>query len=373
MLTTTSEHPVANRTGGPTQRSETVPAMWLEDFQIEAVPADTKWAFVTRNVPTDQVVQIRPMTERVPQPGDLVLAEVRKIAQHTRIQLRDGRRSRLYPGDKVIVAYGNRYAPDQFEAVVPGDLDECHLVAAGGVAARAVSKHASLKWPTSLRPEGFCLNARGDTVNLSQYAICASHRVSGQHKPVIAVLGTSMNSGKTTTVASLVKGLGRSGCRVAALKATGTGSGNDLWAYEDAGATLALDFTDAGHPSTFKVARTEIERCLGHLLTSAHADQRIDIIVVEIADGLLHNETSELVVSNTFKRHVDHVLFAAGEAMGALAGVQTLHRLDVTPLALSGVVSASTLAATEAHRATGLPVLTKRDLESGNIAGVLGL
>lgn len=345
----------------------------INDYHMEPVPVATKWSFITRNIPIEDIARVDTIVDRSPQPGDLILAEVQKIAQHTRIQMRDGRRSQLYPGDKIIVTYGNRYAPDQFEAVVPDSLDECHLVAAGGIAAKAVSKHCGLKWPTTIQPQGFCLNADGRVLNLADYAVSGNKSPISQRKPVISVVGTSMNSGKTTTMASLARGLTRGGYRVAAIKATGTGSGNDLWAYEDAGARLTLDFADAGFPSTFKVPHEQIKRCFLDLVSSAQARTDIDVILVEIADGLLHFETTELISSIEFKSTVDHVLFAAGESMGAVAGARTLESLGIQALAISGVVSASSLASLEAESATGLPVITKAELESRYVKTALGL
>src|SRR5262249_55987975 len=52
----------------------------------------------------------------VPQSGDVVLAAVGEIGQHKALELTTGRRSDLFPGDEMLLAYGSRYAPDQFEA-----------------------------------------------------------------------------------------------------------------------------------------------------------------------------------------------------------------------------------------------------------------
>jgi hypothetical protein len=46
--------------------------------------------------------------------GDLVFGEIIKIGQHKSIQLAQGRASQAYPGDLVVLACGDRYAPDQF-------------------------------------------------------------------------------------------------------------------------------------------------------------------------------------------------------------------------------------------------------------------
>ncbi len=340
-------------------------------FEVERLPASAKWSFVTRNVAEDDISHAAMLPEHTPAPGDLILARVTKIAQQTRLQLRSERRSQLYPEDKVVVAFGNRYAPDQYEAEVPRDLDSCHLVAAGGIAAKALSKHCKLKWPTALRPEGYCIGFDGRVVNLRDYCLPESPLPSAQPTPVIAVLGTSMNSGKTTTAGALVKGFTAAGYRVAAIKVTGTGSGNDLWTYADCGAELILDFTDAGHPSTYKVPQAEIQACFHRLLASVDANPAIDMAVVEVADGLLHGETAELVASPLFKQRVDHVLFAAGEALGAVAGVERLKALDIRPIAISGLLSASRLASSEAELETGISVLTKARLEAAQIADLL--
>lgn len=333
------------------------------------VPACAKWSYVTRNVDPAAIQAAEVLRDHVPQAGDLILAQVERIAQHTRIQLSSGRRSQLFPGDHVVVAYGNRYAPDQFEAEVPENLDHCHLVASGGIAARALSKYGRLKWPTTLKPAGYLLDVERRVLNLARFSRATDIEID--HRPLIAVAGTSMNAGKTTAVAALVKGLSQAGHRVAAVKVTGTGAGNDMWAYEDAGAAVTMDFTDAGYPSTYKLAAGDIEDCYRRLVATVSARADVDVVVVEIADGLLHAESMNLLVSDLFRSSCRHLLFAAGEAMGAMAGVQMLRAADVPVVGVSGVLSASRLASREAEAATGLPVYTRAELESADIGKIL--
>src|SRR5262245_33095466 len=76
------------------------------------------WAFTTRRVPRGAVSKIiRDASE--PKAGDLLLARVDAIGFHTNLQLPDGRRKHLFVGDEIVLVYGNRYAPAQFEAIVP--------------------------------------------------------------------------------------------------------------------------------------------------------------------------------------------------------------------------------------------------------------
>jgi hypothetical protein len=105
----------------------------------------------------------------VPQAGDVVLGRVVKLGQHVAIQLADGRRASLFEGDEILVAYGDRYAPDQFEAEVPDNLGLTHLIAAGGLAGTVLSAHSSMKAPTLIQPLGLLTDARG-VVNLRRCA-----------------------------------------------------------------------------------------------------------------------------------------------------------------------------------------------------------
>jgi hypothetical protein len=69
-----------------------------------------KAAFTTRRVNLKAAVTLV-RQEATPQAGDLVLAKVNRIGQHQRIELVNGRRARLFVGNEIVVAYGNRYTP----------------------------------------------------------------------------------------------------------------------------------------------------------------------------------------------------------------------------------------------------------------------
>ena len=326
--------------------------------RLQARIALAKRAFTTRTVDLGEAVRMV-RSGRRPEAGDVILARVTQLGQHRRIENVHGRRGDLYVGDEIIVAYGNRYAPDQFEAYVPEDLGPCHLVAGGGVAAREASRHAGIKAATRIEVIGALIGADGQAINLARFAPLAPSRLRPPR--VIAVVGSSMNAGKTTTVAGLVHGLTRAGFRVGAAKLTGTGSGGDLWSMRDAGAAASADFTDAGHASTFGVAPEELGRVTQALL--AHlAEQGSDIAIVEIADGLLHSETAQLIEMGHARGWFDAAVFAAGDAMGAAYGCAWLMQRGIAPLAISGLVSASPLASREAERATGTGIATLGEL-----------
>lgn len=319
-----------------------------------------KAAYTTRHVELD--VATRLMTGVPPNVGDLVLARVTELGQHNRIELAHGRRAAMFVGDEIVVAYGNRYAPDQFEASVPSDLGPCELVAAGGIAARVLSAHGKMAPATSLEPVGLLASAGGDRLNLRRGVVGEPVAAPTRDRPLtIAVVGASMNSGKTTTAAYLVRGLRLAGLRVGAAKATGTGAGGDVWLLSDAGAFPVYDFTNAGWPSTYLVSQEDV-RDIFVTLTDRLAEDGCEIVVIEVADGVFQQETSALLVDPVFAERVDAVIFASYDALGATAGVHWLRNRGLAPIAVSGVVSSSPLATREAEAAANSPVWDLRQL-----------
>jgi hypothetical protein len=330
----------------------------------------TVGAFLRRAESVDLITE-----DHVPQAGEVVLARVTSIGQHKRLESPVSRRQILFPGDEIVVAYGSRYAADQFFAMIPGDLGPAHLAAAGGLASRVVEQHAGIGSPTAIEPIGVLRDEHGP-VTLARAAAHSVHRglaarpVRPAHEvPVIAVLGTSMNSGKSTVLAQLAHGLAAAGLRVAAGKATGTGAGNDYNLFLDAGAHRVLDFTDFGYSSTFQVDIDEVRDLFLSMADElAGGGERPDVVLLEIADGVYQGETTRLLADEEFGRVVDRVVFAAGDALGAVGGVGALDALGRRPAVVSGVVTSSPLATGEARRALDVPVVPTFDLGTADVA-----
>lgn len=326
--------------------------------------AAARKSFTTRRVDFSEARGL--LKKGSPRAGDLVLARVETIGQHGKLEAPGGRRQKLYPGDEIIVAYGARYAPDQFEAEVPHDLGPCDLVAGGGVASNVLSRHARIGRATRIKPIGLLVDADGAVLNLSRFALPAPQHAASR-PTVIAVAGTSMNAGKTTSAAGLVHGLARAGLKVAGIKVTGTGSGGDLWSMRDAGAEWTFDFTDMGHATTAGLPLPALEQVVTGLVAHVTA-LGSDIVVLEIADGVFQRETANLLQSPEFRRHIDGIIFAAGDALGAVGGVNWLKSHNLPVLALSGLLTTSPLAMREAAVHVDTPIALLNELMTPHFA-----
>lgn len=307
----------------------------------------------------------------VPAPGDVVIARISGIANHKRVETETSRKAIIYEGALVALAYGHRYAADQFLAHVPGNLGRCHLVAAGGVAGTVTQVHALIDAPTGIEPLGLLCDADG-VVNLlgaAPYQNVPVAEAPVSRPEVIAMLGTSMNSGKSTVMSCLVNGLTNAGYRVGAGKVTGTGAGNDRMHYFDAGANEVIDFTDFGYATTFRLDYDAVRALTVNMVDVLSRGN--DIVLIEIADGICQEETAALLRDDVFHHTVDQVGFAAIDALGARAGVDFLTAAGLKVGLVSGVLTSSPLATAEAAALvaeSGVPVIGTFDLTAAEVA-----
>jgi hypothetical protein len=316
-----------------------------------------KWAFTTRRVRRDDVHGLAAELGTAVA-GDVLLCEILELGQHKNIQLADRRNAASYPGDLVVLALGDRYAPDQFLARATIEGPELALAAGGGVAGTLEAKHDSVSKPTALRPLARLTGADGKPINVADYALAP--RAAPDHVTVFCVVGASMNSGKTTAAAALARGLSRAGRAVAGIKATGTGAFGDFNAMEDAGVPVS-DFTDAGMATTFRMPLKRIEAGFATLLGHA-VEAGAEICIVELADGLFQHETRALLRASTVRDRMDGLMLAVPDALAAYGGATALAEMGLRPFALSGMVSCSPLAAAEAAEVTKLPVHSRTAL-----------
>src|SRR5450755_3540285 len=159
--------------------------------------------------------------------GDFVvaeLAETSELAETFAIETVDGRRVEVIPGDLIVGALG-------------------------------------------------CRDAK---LGMGDFVSRVSH--AALDAPVVLIIGTSMECGKTIAAKSVVRRLKAHGLRVAGAKLSGAGHLRDILSMRDAGADAIFDFVDVGLSSTMVSAAT-YEAALLQLLSQlggAHPDSALD-------------------------------------------------------------------------------------------------
>jgi hypothetical protein len=333
-----------------------------------------KKAIICKNV-TSMLINKSIKKLYIPKAGDVAVFKVKEIGKHTRIQAVGGNNKFILPGDLIMAAFGNRYATGQMEGYVPDSYSNVyHILGQGGAIGVLKTMHAKFEriGPTTLSLVGYVVNQKNQVVNTKYLCGTFTNKAIQLHKTpkIILSLGTSMDSGKTTSAAFLARGLKLARKKVAFIKLTGTVFTKDKSMVRDYGAEVVYDFSDAGFPSTYMCSAQEILQLYKALVERAKMINP-DYIIIEIADGLLQRETYALIHHNAFMSKVFGVLFSSGDSMSAISGADMLTHLGCNIIGVTGLFTTSPLLIDEVQSKSNYTVLTGADLMSKEIIDTL--
>lgn len=323
------------------------------DLMVWNAPKKLKWSWSLRHLDPGKAYHVDDQNRTPPKPGDVALVRIHEIRNHTKMVTAACGRLRLHHNDVIVGVFGNRYATDAFEAEVQG-LEPLHMLTNAGMIGTVCSKNQKVKAPTRVEFLGYLADEDGRIVNLKQDLFPAKLPDQRQRN-VVLVVGSGMNSGKTSTAAKMVKALLKKGRRVAACKLTGSVSPGDLFEYYATSAQDIRDFSDYGLPSTYLSDHQELLGLFYAMLAdTAKVDP--DVVVMEIADGILQRETKMLLQAPEIKAHVRGVMLTATCAGSALFGLSKIESYGQETIAVSGVITNSPLYVREFRNSTDLPI-----------------
>ncbi|HEX5044478.1 MAG TPA: hypothetical protein VFV75_16365 [Candidatus Polarisedimenticolaceae bacterium] len=289
---------------------------------------------------------------------------------YDQIELPSGRLARVQRGDVVAGALGHRsalfgYAGHLPEALRPGGVIQ--VLNMGGVLGICDSVNPDLGPPFDAEVLGTVLAFPflGERIGVPA-------RVGGEPLdlgtplevggvPVVALVGSCMNAGKTAAACALVRELTRRGKVVDCVKTTGVSLRRDLLAMEDAGARRTALFTDFGVVATTAANAPALTRAL--LSRSRDPGQAApDILVAELGDGLLGTYGVDAILAAPDLRAAFRaVVLAANDPVAAWGGVRLLDtEYGVRPAAVTGPATDNAVGTELIERRTGIPAINAR-------------
>ena len=253
-----------------------------------------------------------------------------------------GRMVPLRAGDVLAGTLGNRRALHGYAGEVPSHIavgDVLHILNLGGVLGRCTSASPELGPPFRAEVLGAILSFPelsdrvGRPAHIRQGAVPASDQLRST-VPVIYVAGTCMNTGKTYAATELVRGLSRSGLRVAACKLTGVSLMRDTLQMLDAGAITALAFSDSGLASTRAGVTTTTAKGIMNRL----AESKPDVVIAELGDGILGEYGVQDILADPALRGAAAAwVVAAPDPVGCWGALQILRSdYGITATVLTG-------------------------------------
>ena len=298
--------------------------------------------------------------DKIPEEGDVIYGKVIGLGQHNTLENVSGRIHKIFDGTKSVFVFGNRYAPDHYEAVVPDEnTTVVDMVARSGVVGKVLNKNCMISDPTTIEILGYVYDKNEKLLNTKDYPIITPEKTEKKspRAKMILSIGTSMNSGKSLAAEACCWALSSKGKEVRGSKITGTASLKDILYMNDAGASHYTDFTHFGYPSTY-LSREEDLLNIFNKTDLKYANNPKNFWVVEFADGIGQRETSILLKSKCVRDRIYKLIFCSNDAYGAIGGLIKLkENFGLTPDVISGVCSSSPLHIRELQEFTNIPIL----------------
>lgn len=288
-----------------------------------------KIASVTRNLRLSRSLSLS--EELVLTEGSVVAVRVHGD-KHTYNQLEDvnGRWMTLHDGDVVVGALGKRHALHGYEGVMPTALkvgERINMLNIGGVMGHCVSYNPDVGKPFELEVLGQVLvfpefqSRQGVPAHIRMNAITGNP--DPLKIPVIYIVGTCMNAGKTFAACAMVRALHKAGFRVAGAKLTGISLMRDTLSMYDHGAELIADFTDAGVVCSDPAHAAKTAR----IVLSELAQRGAEVIVAETGDGIMGEYGVQAILADPELRAAGKVYtLCANDPVGVHGAVADLRQ-----------------------------------------------
>lgn len=315
-----------------TAASEPVSLKFNRKIRLDRVGSATSPAQLGKIVEVSQ--------DCVAEQGTIVVARAlgeRKV--YGEMELPTGRLAKVVSGNILAGVLGSRQALHGFmghtpESLKPGDV--ISLLNVGGVCGVVSSSSRAMGSPIPLEVIGVATR-NGKTLNIKDFALPPCDELPVNGPPIIIVMGTCMNSGKTYAASELIRILSHSGVRIAAGKLSGVAALRDTLSMGDNGAISTASFLHCGLPST--VNCPDLARVARSVISFLEKSDP-QVIVVELGDGVIGGyNVGSILGDQSILRRTGCRILCANDLVGAWGGANFLTDLKHRPEIISGPVT----------------------------------
>ncbi|EKE15154.1 MAG: hypothetical protein ACD_12C00126G0002 [uncultured bacterium] len=298
---------------------------------------------VLKNINLNQQVYISKKIHAVE--GQAVVVKVlEEQTKYGKLELTTGLMSKIKKGELIVGVLGERKALAGIVGIVPKKIktdDVLNVLNIGGVIGKATSWNkdfVNLPIPVKVLGEVIINNK---SLNIHD-SIQKLDSVLFKTVPLIVVMGTAMNVGKTTATVKLIQSIkNKTKLNLVAAKLSGIAAQKDILAMKKAGADQVLSFLDVGISSTINnhglvvpAAKTIINKL---------SQEKPDLIVVELGDGIIGwYGVDKLLNDKEFAKAINFNIMCAHDLVGAKGSYDMLESLNLKIDFFAGPVTNNT-------------------------------
>ncbi|MDX2177488.1 MAG: hypothetical protein SF028_13570 [Candidatus Sumerlaeia bacterium] len=304
---------------------------------------------VTTPAKLGPIVEVSP--ECVAEEGSVIVGRVLNESKlYGEVELPTGRKARIVRGNLLVGALGARQALHGYMGDVPATLatgDVISFLNMAGVMGLCHSFNRDVGPPINLEVIGQ-VTRNGQALNIRDYGLPRVEALRPDGPPIVLVMGTCMNAGKTMVAGELIRVLSHAGVRIAAGKLSGVAALRDPLVMADNGAVATASFLDCGLSST---VRTKDLAPVARSIIAHLEESDPDLIILEMGDGIIggYNVGSLLMDDGIMARTRARIL-CANDLVGAWGAVQYLEKFEKPPHVISGPVTDNTVGTNYVNR-----------------------
>lgn len=303
--------------------------------------------------------EIKPLPRDAWARGDYIMVEMLDTGLESyTVETPDGSPARIEPGDRLIGALGSRAATLEVVGdwrAIGEDLRMQTLTAAG-----VLGVCTSAAWDSSpLADVRYVGHAFHDDERCTMKGFVEPNDQPDRTAPIILIIGTSMESGKTIAAVAMIRELAAMGKRVAGAKVTGVGRLRDILAMKKAGAATIMDFVDVGLPSTV-IPRDEYASCLKTLIARLAATEP-DVMIIEAGASPLEPYRGDVAMEE-LQPLVEATVLCASDPYAVLGVTEAFGR---KPELVAGRATGTEAGRELIEKLVGVPALNLIDPETG--------
>lgn len=284
------------------------------------------------------IVEVSP--DCLPEEGAVVCVRALNDKQvYGELELPTGRMAKIVKGNLVAGVLGARQALLGFMGHVPEKTEQGDVLSIlniGGVIGVGDSSSKDLGAPISVELIGQVVR-EGKPLNIKDFALPPCESLSPDGPPLILILGTCMNAGKTYAAAEIIRVLSSLGVKIAAGKVSGVAALRDVLKMADNGAVATSTFLECGLPSTVNCKELGgIARAVVQQLERSTPDA----ILLELGDGIIGGyNTGSILRDPSIQARTKVRVLCANDLVGAWGGTLFLDELKHRPDVFSGPVT----------------------------------
>ena len=301
-----------------------------------------KIASVTKNVPLPQEIELRDSINS--EIGSVIVVKaLEEKPVYNKLELVNGRMSKIIKGDIFVGVLGERKAQGGFVGHVPKTIkkkDTLNVLNLGGVIGKSVSENIEVGSALKVEVLG-SLMLDNKHINIKNY--CNLTNSLSSSAPIIMISATGMNSGKTTAACKIIKYLHYKGKKIAAAKLTGVALLRDTLNMFDNGAMKTLSFLDSGLPSTVNVSEEKLKLSAKSIIKELNKSNP-DYIIIELGDGILGEYGVKSILNcKDIMKFVKCNIVCANDLVGAYGSKVLFDQLHLNIDIITGAVTDTTV------------------------------